>query len=298
MPRRCCLTAAAPLLPRFGAVITEDGSPHGPKSFVLWNPPLNSVSKCVGSTLASPSPLRSRMACSCAFRRSQGLQRPCPPRCCCRLPTPAYRVFKTPLATRAQPQGESSEGRSGARVLKRTRPEHARGALPSLAASGPALPRTTALARKPGWLPTPPSERPPCPHAPAPTYPAGGLQAGEGSESEAQGLAAARLRSRKAAVDAELGGASLVAAGAALVAAERPAEAAQGLPVPAPPAEEPSGPRSQRRPLIRRGLAPAAAPGDAAVEEGDGGDVQARLPAGSGWKVSTGGQLPPGGSQL
>lgn len=178
-------------------------------------------------------------------------------------------------------------------MLKRTRPEHARGALPSPAASGPALPRTTALARKPSWLPTPPSERPPCPHAPAPTYLAGGLQAGKGSESEAQGLAAARLRSRKAAVDAELGGASLVAAGA-----ERPAEAAQGLPVPAPPAEEPGGPRSQRRLLIRRGLAPAAAPGDAAVEEGDGGDVQARLPAGSGWKVSTGGQLLPGGSQL
>ena len=167
MPRRCCLTAAAPLLPRFGAVITEDGSPHGPKSFVLWNPPLNSVSKCVGSTLASPSPLRSRMACSCAFRRSQGLQRPCPPRCCCRPPTPAYRVFKTPLATRAQPQGESSEGRSGARVLKRTRPEHARGALPSPAASGPALPRTTALARKPSWLPLRCLALPPSPASPA-----------------------------------------------------------------------------------------------------------------------------------
>ena len=23
-----------------GAVVEEDGSPHGPKDFVLWNPPL------------------------------------------------------------------------------------------------------------------------------------------------------------------------------------------------------------------------------------------------------------------
>lgn len=33
-------------------VVTEDGSPHGPKTFVLWNPPLTQGRKARGAMTA------------------------------------------------------------------------------------------------------------------------------------------------------------------------------------------------------------------------------------------------------
>lgn len=39
-------------------VVTEDGSPHGPRSFVLWNPPLSAPPPPAGQEAGEQLPAR------------------------------------------------------------------------------------------------------------------------------------------------------------------------------------------------------------------------------------------------